>query len=162
MNKNVKIAKQLIKIAKSLIASDNKISKYDIKHPFTFTKNGQGINEVKEAIKNGEPCNGIIMTGTAKIKTHFIRTDYFDSFFVDNGEMLCPVNLEDKKEEILKSISKSRQEKWGYDGHFNFKNGRWSYSSTYDTNPEVTDQIELDNEKINVFWDMKYIKEKSE
>ena len=33
---------------------------YTLKHPLAVTKKGQMINEVKDALKNGEECDGVI------------------------------------------------------------------------------------------------------
>ena len=160
MNRNVKIAKELVKLAKSLVCSELIDAGYSLKHPFSLTKNSQGINEVQDALKNGEDCDAVIMKGEDKGgKKNFIRTDYFISTDI-HGEIVCCKNLEDKKDEILKEIRKEQEKikksSGGGDGQpiVVEGNGKWSCSSVYGTYPIYTvDKVKVDGEEIRVFWD---------
>ena len=53
MNKNIRIAKDLVKIARELIA-DQKTAKWNWKHPFTFDEYNQDVNQLAQLISSGK------------------------------------------------------------------------------------------------------------
>ena len=53
MNKNIKTAKELVKIARELIA-DQKTAKWNWKHPFTLDAYNQDVNELAQLITDGK------------------------------------------------------------------------------------------------------------
>lgn len=59
-NNNIKIAKELIRIAKNLM-QDEKIARWNWKHPFSFTQKIQKIYELEYKIKNGEITDTVLI-----------------------------------------------------------------------------------------------------
>ena len=73
MDKNVKIAKELVRLAKSLVSfEDEKTAAWNWKHPFTFDENSQNLNELEDKIKKGE------ITDTILVNLVGVKTKYED------------------------------------------------------------------------------------
>ena len=84
MNKNIKIAKELIKLAKNLI-QEEKTAKWDWKHPFTFDKKKQDNNELQEKIKSGQITDVILV--------RFDDYDETDREWTIKGYIVSPKNI---------------------------------------------------------------------
>lgn len=84
MNKNIKIAKELIKLAKNLI-QEEKTAKWDWKHPFTFDKKKQDNNELQDKIKSGQITDVILVRFDDKYGG--------DSNWIIEGYIVSPKNI---------------------------------------------------------------------
>ena len=64
MNRNIRVAKELVRLAKSLLASEERVAKWDWRHPFTFDAKQQELNEIEKKIKNGDSDDTILVRFT--------------------------------------------------------------------------------------------------
>lgn len=92
INNNIKIAKELIRIAKILIKNE-KTAKWNWRYPFSFTKKSQEINNLEYKIKNGE-ITDIILIKLTNYKNKGASNIYspVDSIEI-RGEIIKPKHI---------------------------------------------------------------------
>ena len=78
-NNNIKIAKELIRIAKILIENE-KTARWNWKHPFSFTKKSQKIYELEYKIKNDEITDTVLIKLTNYIV--FCKTQIYTNLLL--------------------------------------------------------------------------------